>query len=62
MRTRAKGTPCMRHICGCMHVRYLDCRAEKQEEGATKSNGDPPGMSRVIFGLLKEHHLQLYVE
>ena len=36
MRTRAKGTPGMRHICGCMHVRYLDSRAEKQEEGATK--------------------------
>jgi hypothetical protein len=59
MRTRAKSTPGMGHICGCMHVRYLDRRAEKQQEGATKSNGDPPGTSRVISGLRKEHHLQL---
>jgi hypothetical protein len=42
-----------------MDVRYLDRRAEKQQEGATKSNGDPPGTSRVISGLRKEHHLQL---
>jgi len=59
MRTRAKSTPGMGHICGCMHVRYLDRRAEKQQEGATKSNGDPPGTSRVSLGLRKEHHLQL---
>jgi hypothetical protein len=42
-----------------MDVRYLDRRAEKQEERATKSNGDPPWTSRLIFGLRKEHHLQL---
>ena len=59
MRTSAKGTPGMRYVCGRMHVRNLDRRAEKQEEGATKSNGDPPGTSRVILGLRKEHHLQL---
>jgi hypothetical protein len=59
MRTRAQGTPGVGHICGRMYVRYLDRRGEKQEEGATKSNGDPPGTSRVISGLRKEHHLQL---
>ena len=59
MRTRAKSTPGVRYISGGMHMRDLNRRAEKQEEGATKSNGDPPGVSRVIFGLRKEHHLQL---
>lgn len=62
MRTSAKGTSGMRYICGRMHVRNLDRRAEKQQQSATKSNGDPPRRSRVIFGLLKEHYLQLYVE
>ena len=56
MRSCANSTPGVRHICGRMHVRYLNRGAEKQQEGATKSNGDPPGGSRVIFGLLKEHH------
>jgi len=56
MRSCAKSTPGVRHIRGRMHVRYLNRRAENQEECATKSNGDPPGRSRVIFGLLKEHH------
>jgi hypothetical protein len=42
-----------------MYVRYLDGRAEKQQESATKSSGDPPGKSRMILGLLKEHQLQL---
>jgi hypothetical protein len=60
MCTRAKSTPGVGRICGCMHVRYLDRREEKQQEGATKSNGDPPGTSRVISGLRKEHHLQVY--
>jgi hypothetical protein len=56
MRSCAKSTPGVRHICGGMHVRYLNRRAEKQKESATKSNGHPPGRSRVIFRLLKEHH------
>jgi hypothetical protein len=59
MCTGAKSTPGVRHISGRMDVRYLDRRAEKQEERATKSNGDPPWTSRLIFGLRKEHHLQL---
>jgi hypothetical protein len=56
MRSCAKSTPVVRHIRGGMHVRYLNRRAEKQEERATKSNGDPPRRSRVIFGLHEEHH------
>ena len=59
MRTSANGTPGVRYISGRMHVGDLDRRAEKQQESATKSNGDPPGTSRVILGLRKEHHLQL---
>jgi hypothetical protein len=59
MRCRAKSTPGVRNVGGRMYVRYLDRRAEKQEESATKSNGDPPGTLRVISGLRKEHHLQL---
>jgi hypothetical protein len=59
MRTRAQSAPGVRHIGGRMDVRYLDRRAEKQEEGATKSNGDPPGTSRVSLGSRKQHHLQL---
>ena len=59
MRTSAKGTPGVRYISQRMHMRNLDRRAEKQQKSATKSNGDPPGTSRVILGLRKEHHLQL---
>jgi hypothetical protein len=59
MRTRAKSTPGVRNVRGRMYVGYLNRRAEKEEEGASKSNGDPPGTSRVILGLRKEHHLQL---
>jgi hypothetical protein len=59
MRTSAKSAPGVRNVRGRMYVGYLNGRAEKQEEGATKGNSDPPGRSRVILGLRKEHHLQL---
>ena len=46
----------MRYFGRSMHVRHLNGRAEDQKKSAAKSQGDPPGVSRVLSTLHIVHH------
>jgi hypothetical protein len=39
-----------------MNMRDLNRRAKNQQQSAAKSKGEPPRVSRVVFGLLIVHH------
>jgi hypothetical protein len=56
-----KSAPGVRHVRRCVNMRDLNCRAKNQQQSASKGKGEPPRVSRVIFGLLIEHHFNYSV-
>ncbi len=52
----AESAPGVRDVCRRMNMRDLNRRAKNQQQSAAKSKGEPPRVSRVVFGLLIVHH------